>query len=79
MCRHGVWSAVLSLLVVVLKHHAPSIRLGDLDFFHYAAFGGEHLRTSSDSIVGEFAAILTFFVRDPFLCYIPHRQVVHPA
>jgi hypothetical protein len=26
-------------------------------------------------MVGEFA----LFIRDPFLCYIPHRQPAHPA
>jgi hypothetical protein len=62
------WSAVV--------HHAPSIRLGDLDFHCTEFESHRHLRVSINvSIVGEFATIpLTLFVRDPFLCYIPHRR-----
>jgi hypothetical protein len=52
-------------------HHAPSIRLGNLDFsITLSLESHRHLRTT---------IIDSIFVRDPFLSYIPHRHVAHPA
>jgi hypothetical protein len=63
-------------------HHARSIHLGDLDFSTALSLESHrHLHISIiDSIVGEVPTVLlTFFVRDPFLRYIPHRPLAYPA
>jgi hypothetical protein len=81
VCKRVVWSAEVSLLAVV--HHAPSIRLGDLDS-SIALESHRHLRVSINvSIVGEFATIpltCSFVIRFSATSHIvsPHILRRHP-
>jgi hypothetical protein len=64
-----------------VEHHAPSIRLGDLDsLIALSLESHRHLRISIiDSIVGEFPAVLlvpSFVIRLSVMPHIVH--VVHP-
>jgi hypothetical protein len=63
-------------------HHAPSIRLGDRDCNTLRLESHRHLRISTiASIVGEFATSirLTCSFMIHLSCYIPNRQIPHPA
>jgi hypothetical protein len=62
-------------------HHAPSIRLGDLDSSIALSLEiHRHLRASViDSIMGDSRGHSNRFVHDPMLCYVPHRQVAQPT